>query len=428
MNTPPIRCSFCGIEVSSSTPLIAGADGYICETCVRLANQVVLNWERKRATTEEEQRTPLPTPASIKAQLDEYVVGQELAKEILAVAVYNHYQRLYHESHSVSLDDSLKNVEISKSNVLMLGPSGTGKTLLASTLAKIVGVPFAIADATTLTQAGYVGDDVESILIRLLDVAEGNLDRAEWGIIYIDEIDKLARASESATVERDVSGVGVQQALLKLVEGTTVKLLQEERERPHDSEVITIDTRNILFIAGGAFVGLEKDVAKRVMPKQTNIGFQAPLLDKKQKLSAERFLAETQPKDLRHFGLIPEFIGRFPIIAVLEELDEAALVRILTEPRNALVRQYQKLFAYENVELEFTPKSLTAIAAKALAQGAGARGLRSIQEQLLRRSMFDIPSRQDVVRCIVDEEAVNGSGKIKYIKAEGETKKKANAG
>jgi ATP-dependent Clp protease ATP-binding subunit ClpX len=428
MNTLPIRCSFCGIEASSSTPLIAGADGYICETCVRLAYQVALNWERKRAITEEEQRTSLPTPASIKAQLDEYVVGQDIAKEILAVAVYNHYQRLYHESRSVSLDDSLKDVEISKSNILMLGPSGTGKTLLASTLAKIVGVPFAIADATTLTQAGYVGEDVESILVRLLDVAEGNIDRAEWGIIYIDEIDKLARASESATVERDVSGVGVQQALLKLVEGTTVKLLQEERERPHDGDIVTIDTSNILFIAGGAFVDLEKHVAKRVLPKLTNIGFQAALPDKHQKLSAERFLAETQPKDLRNFGLIPEFIGRFPIIAVLEELDEAALVRILTEPRNALVRQYQKLFAYENVELEFTPKALTAIAAKALAQGAGARGLRSIQEQLLRHCMFDIPSRQDVVRCIVDEEVVNGNGKIKYIKAEAETKKKANAG
>ena len=409
MSSPATHCSFCGVKQSPTTPLIAGVEGYICEACVHLANQVVTSWGRKRSLTE--LHNPLPTPASIKAQLDDYVIGQDLTKEILAVAVYNHYKRLDHENHSVNIGDDDDNVEISKSNVLMLGPSGTGKTLLASTLAKIVGVPFTIADATTLTQAGYVGDDVENILVRLLEVAEGNIERAEWGIVYLDEVDKLARVSESSTVVRDVSGEGVQQALLKLVEGTTVKLPQKGRRRENDT--LSINTHNILFIAGGAFVGLEEHVTKRIAPKRTDIGFHAPL-GEPEKITSERLLTETQPEDLRHFGLIPEFIGRFPVIGILEELDETALVRILTEPRNALVRQYKKLFAYENVELEFTSTALSAIAAKALARGTGARGLRSIQEQLLRRCMFEIPSRKDVVRCVVDEDAVNGSGEIKF--------------
>ena len=425
MNEVLTHCSFCGIQASSESPLIAGIDGYICETCVRLANQVVASWERKGVVTENK-HNPLPTPAAMKAQLDDYVIGQELAKEILTVAVYNHYKRLYHKTTPNHFDKLYLDVEIGKSNVLMLGPSGTGKTLLASTLAKIVGVPFVIADATTLTQAGYVGDDVESILLRLLDVAKGKIKRAEWGIIYIDEIDKIARASKSAMVERDVSGEGVQQALLKLVEGTTVKIPQS-KERMRDNGTGIMDTSQILFIAGGAFVGLEEQVAKRISAKQTQIGFHAQV-EKTDKITAERLLQETQPEDLRRFGLIPEFIGRFPILAILEDLDETALVRILTEPRNALVRQYQKLFAYENVELEFTAKALAAIAKKALAQGTGARGLRNIQEQLLRRCMFELPSRQDIVRCIVDEEAVNGTGEIQLITSEVEPKKRANAG
>ncbi|RKZ54178.1 MAG: ATP-dependent Clp protease ATP-binding subunit ClpX [Candidatus Parabeggiatoa sp. nov. 3] len=412
MTESPPHCSFCGLKVPTDSPLIAGEKGYICEDCVRTAHELVINWKREHAVTQS--HNPLPTPKTIKAQLDEYVIGQELAKEILAVAVYNHYKRLYHGNQGNNHIETLyHDVEISKSNVLMLGPSGTGKTLLASTLAKIVGVPFAIADATTLTQTGYVGDDVESILVRLLDVAEGDLEQAQWGIIYIDEIDKLAKTSESPTVVRDVSGEGVQQALLKLVEGTTVKLPKKSKERQHKNEQLTMDSHNILFIAGGAFVGLEEHVAKRIKPQPTEMS-----LRRKNKISAESLLHETQPEDLLRFGLIPEFIGRFPIIAILEQLDKAALVQILTEPRHALVRQYQKLFAYDNVELEFTPEALTAIAAKALARGTGARGLRSIQEQLLRRCMFELPSRQNVIRCIVDEQAVNGTGEIQMIESQ----------
>lgn len=420
MNNSQASCSFCGIKASSSTPLIAGEEGYICESCVRLANEVVADWVRKRAATKDSQNN-LPTPVTMKEWLDDYVIGQNLAKEILSVAVYNHYKRLYHKRFAT---DNEERVEISKSNVLMLGPSGSGKTLLASTLAKTVGVPFAIADATSLTQAGYVGEDVESILQRLLDVANGNVGRAEWGIIYIDEIDKLARSPESARVERDVSGEGVQQALLKLVEGAIVKL--EYQGQKHDSKTVNMDTRNILFIAGGAFSGLDEQVSKRVKPGQTEIGFHAPFPENRQKISTEDLLAETQPEDLRRFGLIPEFIGRFPIIAVLDELEEAELVRILTEPRNALVSQYQELFSYEKVELEFTPEALTAIAAKALKQGA--RGLRSVQEQLLRRCMFELPSRKNVQRCIVDEDAVNGNSEIQFIGfGELNRKKQANA-
>jgi len=406
------QCSFCGVTQAVSTPLIAGLDGYICEACVRLANQVVTSWGRKRDLAD--LHGPLPKPGELKKRLDEYVIGQDLAKEILSVSVYNHYKRLHSESSDSPVCMGHDDVELGKSNILLLGPSGSGKTLLASTLARVVGVPFAIADATTLTQAGYVGEDVESILSRLLDVSEGNVGRAEWGIVYIDEIDKLARSSESATGVRDVSGEGVQQALLKLVEGTTVKVPNKGKRR-EGGEEITMETHNILFIAGGAFAGLEEMVGKRINPTSTGIGFTAPMETEDEKTDVETFLKEVQPDDLRRFGLIPEFIGRFPVLATLEELDEAALKTILTEPRNALIKQYQKLFAFDEIELEFTDRAIGAIARKAIERGTGARGLRGVMENLLRKSMFETPSVEGVKHCLVDEDAVEGSGEIKLL-------------
>lgn len=418
MAKEPTHCSFCGIEASASIPMIAGIHGFICEACVVLASQVVSSWGKKKELNEIQ--GPLPKPAAIKALLDQYVIGQDLAKEILSVAVYNHYKRLKHESTKTAcLSPSDAEVEIGKSNILLIGPSGTGKTLLASTLAKIVGVPFAVADATTLTQAGYVGDDVENILVRLLDVAEGQVGKAEWGIVYIDEVDKIARSPEQAIGARDVSGEGVQQALLRLVEGSQVKVSAKGRRKDQSgSDSILIDTRNILFIAGGAFPGLEKHVEKRLLPPKASIGFHAEMEDPKLKPSLEAMLNATQPDDLKRFGLIPEFIGRFPILAPLEPLDVDALIQVLTEPKNALVRQYQQLFAFDHVELEFTQDALVEIAEKAVARNTGARGLRSLMEQVLRRTMFDLPSLENVERCIVDAEAIRGEGEVQMVERE----------
>ncbi|QEP44516.1 ATP-dependent Clp protease ATP-binding subunit ClpX [Ectothiorhodospiraceae bacterium BW-2] len=398
------HCLFCGVEQGPQLPLIAGDEGHICEECVRLASQVVGSWGRRRKALQPLQQ--LPKPVEIKRQLDGYIIGQELAKETLAVAVYNHYKRLQLEQNPAILPLSGDNdVEIEKSNVLLLGPSGTGKTLLASTLAKVVGVPFVIADATTLTQAGYVGDDVDSILVRLLDSADGNLELAEWGIVYIDEIDKLARAGESSHGTKDVSGEGVQQALLKLVEGFSVKLNKGRKEK--EKEEVVLDTKNILFICGGAFAGLERLLEKRLQLDSRGIGFHVDLSDPEQAYDKLRLFEQVQPEDLRHFGLIPEFIGRFPIITALHDLDEQALVQILTQPKNALVRQYQKLFAYEAVELNFNDQSLTAIARLAIERGTGARGLRGVMEGLLRKVMFELPSSEGVERCDVTEQMVN---------------------
>jgi ATP-dependent Clp protease ATP-binding subunit ClpX len=417
------HCSFCGVPQGTDTPLIAGMEGHICEACVALAHQVVTSWGRARALAAP-LKTP-PKPMEIKAQLDRYVVGQEPAKECLAVAVYNHYKRLSAESKSPRRALDEERVEIDKSNILMLGPSGTGKTLLASTLARIVGVPFVIADATTLTQAGYVGEDVESILARLLDVAGGNREAAEWGIVYIDEVDKLARVGEGSHGTRDVSGEGVQQALLKLVEGTQVKINPKGRKELAESP--SIDTRNILFMVGGAFAGLERVLKRRLEPGSAGIGFQAELADERPAQDAARLYEETHPEDLRRYGLIPEFIGRFPVVVALHDLDESSLVSILTEPRNALVRQYQQLFAFEGVKLEFEPEALVAIARKAIARGTGARGLRSVLEGLLQRPMFELPSMSGVLGCRVDAAAVSGEGPIGWDR-EGEPEDSLAAG
>ena len=411
------QCSFCGTPQSQELPLIAGIDGHICEGCVILANKVVSSWGRKRNVSKSLQKPPVPH--EIKHQLDRYVIGQEAAKQTLSVAIYNHYKRLNVEDAGTTLHvDDDGRVEIDKSNILLLGPSGSGKTLLASTLAGIVGVPCVIADATTLTQAGYVGDDVESVLARLWDASGASRELAEWGIVYIDEIDKLARQGESAHGTRDVSGEGVQQALLKLVEGTQVKVpLKGRRDQ---GESIVLDTRNILFIVGGAFAGIQAILEKRLKPERSGIGFHAAPVDESAPLAdCQRLFEHTHPNDLRRFGLIPEFIGRFPVITGLHDLDEDALVRILTEPRNALVRQFRQLFSYEGVELEFTDAALRAIARQAIARGTGARGLRSVIESVLQKTMFDLPSQKHVVACRVDEDVVAGHAPARLLYQEG---------
>lgn len=418
MSQKKAHCSFCGQEQSPDLPLIAGEEGHICEECVRLASQVVGSWGRKRAAAKPLQN--LLKPVELKAQLDRYIIGQDHAKETLAVAVYNHFKRLSMDQANPKMQLCTQEVEIEKSNILLLGPSGTGKTLLASTLARIVGVPIVIADATTLTQAGYVGDDVESILARLVDSAEGNLELAEWGIVYIDEIDKLARVGESSHGTRDVSGEGVQQALLKLVEGARVKMSAKGAKGQGND--LLLDTRNILFIAGGAFAGMEGLLEKRLAVGAGGIGFHAEPVVPGSDHDPLRLFEQVEPDDLRHFGLIPEFIGRFPIITALHALDEEALLRILTEPRNALVRQYQRLFQLEGVELTITEEALRQIARQAIERGTGARGLRAVLEGLLRRTMYEIPSIEGATGCVLDADVVLGTGTVTIL-PEGEASK-----